>query len=48
MPGQVNVYGGFNETESSLGFRNPELNETIISGNIGDLNSSEDNANRLL
>src|SRR5512146_1311716 len=39
----VAVYGGFLGTETLLSQRNPVLNETILSGNIGNLASPSDN-----
>ncbi len=39
----VAIYGGFNGTETELTQRNISINETILSGNIGDTASSVDN-----
>ncbi|MCB0685183.1 MAG: hypothetical protein KDC53_01625 [Saprospiraceae bacterium] len=40
----VTLYGGFAGTETSLNQRNIQLYPTILSGNIGNLNSTNDNA----
>lgn len=37
------LYGGFSGTETSFDQRNPERNETVLSGNIGAFNDSSDN-----
>ncbi len=44
LPDGVAVYGGFNATESYLSQRNPALNVTILSGDIGVSGSNADNA----
>lgn len=43
FPDGVSVYGGFQGHEQQLNQRNPSLNPTILSGNIGDPASSKDN-----
>lgn len=40
----VQVYGGFSGRESDLSQRNPALNQTILSGEIGDPHSPKDNS----
>ena len=47
-PGGVSIYGGFNGTEITLNQRDWEAYLTILSGEIGDLNSSSDNAYHVL
>ena len=44
MKSQVGIYGGFNGTESTFEERDVVGNETILSGNIGDINDREDNS----
>ena len=43
LPDGVTLYGGFDGTESSVSERDILQNETILSGEIGDPNSLEDN-----
>ena len=38
-------YGGFSGNETSVSERNLEVNKTILSGEIGDLNNTQDNTN---
>jgi hypothetical protein len=40
----ITLLGGFSGTENTKQFRNPANNPTLLSGNIGDLNSCEDNS----
>lgn len=40
----VAVYGGFAGTETLLAQRNPSVHKTILSGNIGDPDTADDNA----
>jgi len=46
LPDNVSLYGGFVGIETMLGERdpNPLTNQTILSGNIGNVNSSADNS----
>ncbi len=44
IPSGVKLYGGFAGTETQLSARNPKLNTTILSGNIGDTNTKNDNS----
>lgn len=44
MKNNVGIYGGFKGTESLLDERDIDANETILSGNIGDVNDAADNA----
>ncbi|MDF9831571.1 right-handed parallel beta-helix repeat-containing protein, partial [Parabacteroides sp. PF5-6] len=43
IPAGVAVYGGFAGGEESLDARDPEENETILSGEIGDTDTTDDN-----
>ncbi len=43
IPNEFKVYGGFDGFELNLTERGPDQNPTILSGNIGNLNSSSDN-----
>ena len=51
LPDGVSIYGGFDGTEASLSARDMTLiattNETLIEGNIGDMDDNEDNIKRL-
>ncbi len=40
----VSIYGGFNGTETSLDQRNPFINQTILSGDIGTPGDNSDNS----
>jgi len=44
IPNYVKMYGGFDGTETSLSGRNPQENETILSGDLGTVGDSIDNA----
>ena len=44
MPSGIDVYGGFIGNETSLGSRRPDLNVTVLSGDIGTLGLAADNA----
>ena len=44
IPGHISVYGGFEGTETLLSQRNPDVNETILSGDLGTAEDSTDNA----
>ncbi len=44
IPDGVMLYGGFSGTESMLSQRDITANPTILSGNIGDVNSDSDNS----
>ncbi len=44
IPSGVEVYGGFNGTETSLTQRNPLINLTILSGAINDDDDDDDNS----
>jgi hypothetical protein len=48
IPPGLRIYGGFNGTETDLGQQNPEVNQTILSGDIGLLGQSADNAYRVV
>ncbi|MDB4609935.1 hypothetical protein OAH46_02480 [Verrucomicrobia bacterium] len=48
MKDGVDLYAGFNGTETSLDQRNWEKNKTILSGEIGDSNSKKDNSYHVL
>lgn len=47
-PEGVSIYGGFIGTEEELNDRNFEINESILSGNIGDQNNLVDNSFHVL
>ena len=51
LPDSISIYGGFAGTETSLEGRAMDLiattNETLIEGNIGDMDDNEDNIKRL-
>lgn len=42
------IYGGFDGTEGDINDRNLDMNQSIISGNIGNLNSNTDNLHTLI
>ncbi|MEY4875558.1 MAG: hypothetical protein RL708_707, partial [Bacteroidota bacterium] len=44
LKNKVAVYGGFNGTENYLSQRNPKINLTILSGDIGVANNNNDNS----
>ena len=44
----LSLYGGFNGTETNLTQRNWTLNETILSGNIGNKSTNTDNSNHVV
>lgn len=44
VPSGVQVYGGFQGTETSLSSRNLQANPTILSGDLGQANNLSDNA----
>ncbi|MEZ4918703.1 MAG: T9SS type A sorting domain-containing protein [Saprospiraceae bacterium] len=44
IPSQVRVFGGFTGVETNPSQRDFTLGETILDGNIGDLNSASDNS----
>ncbi|MBK0381705.1 hypothetical protein I5M32_01920 [Pedobacter sp. SD-b] len=44
----IKLFGGFSGTETSISQRNWLTNETILSGNIGDVNSDYDNCYHVL
>jgi hypothetical protein len=44
IPSDVKVYGGFAATETMLSQRNPRTNITILSGEIGNTNTTIDNS----
>ncbi len=43
LKGGVKLYGGFSGSETLLSERNWRVNRTVLSGNLGDLNSTSDN-----
>lgn len=45
---KVRVYGGFAGNESNIDQRNWQLNETVLSGNINDVNTDADNSYHVL
>jgi hypothetical protein len=44
LPNNIKIYGGFAGTESSVDSRNLKSNPSILSGNLGNLGSTSDNA----
>jgi trimeric autotransporter adhesin len=48
MRNSLAIYGGFAGTETQLAQRNWNTNETILSGNIGNLNTADDNSYHVL
>lgn len=48
VPEGVELYGGFSGSEGTLEERNFELNPTILSGEIGDSSTTEDNSHTIL
>ena len=43
FPPNVSIYGGFSGSEHSRQERNSTTNQTILSGDIGDINDGSDN-----
>ena len=48
IPRDLKIYGGFAGTETAISQRNIGSNPTILSGNIGDVNSNADNSYRVV
>ena len=48
LPPRITIYGGFSGTEIERKERNPELHESILSGNIGSLASRSDNSHTVV
>lgn len=44
LKNEVAIYGGFLGNETSLALRNPQINETVLSGNIGAIATNSDNS----
>ena len=44
IPPDVSIYGGFDGTETERGQKNPFVNETILSGDIGSTGDGSDNS----